>query len=161
LLARLFGVEAAALQRGLDAFGGLPHRLEFVRALDGVEWINDSKATNVDSALVALKALSGNVWLIAGGKGKGAPYAPLVQASAGKVKGVLTIGADAENVGRAFAPGFTVVACETLERAVAEARKRSKAGDVVLLSPACASFDQFKNFEHRGESFKALVLDLK
>lgn len=157
LLARLHGVDPQAIQRGLDAFPGLPHRLELVRELDGVEWINDSKATNVDSSLVALKALSGGVWLIAGGKGKGAPYAPLVEASAGKLKGVLTIGDDAPAVEAAFQGHCLVLACGTLELAVQEARKRSRSGEVVLLSPACASYDQFKNFEHRGESFKALV----
>jgi UDP-N-acetylmuramoylalanine--D-glutamate ligase len=160
MLAELHGVPKEAIQKGLDTFPGLAHRLEFVRDLHGVEWINDSKATNVDSSLVALNALPGNIWLIAGGKGKGAPYAPLVLASAGKVKGVLTIGDDAPTLEAAFDKSFKVVSCGTLQRAVEEARKRSAAGDVVLLSPACASYDQFKNFEHRGESFKALVLAL-
>src|SRR5262249_6515124 len=86
LLARLCGVSPPQTQAGLDAFAGLPHRLESVRSLDGVEWINDSKATNVDSSLVALRALPGNIWLIAGGRGKRAPYAPLVEASRGKLK---------------------------------------------------------------------------
>jgi UDP-N-acetylmuramoylalanine--D-glutamate ligase len=160
MLAELHGVSREAIQKGLDSFPGLPHRLEFVRELHGVEWINDSKATNVDSSLVALKALPGDIWLIAGGKGKGAPYAPMVEASAGKVKGVLTIGDDAATIEAAYDEKFKVVACGTLQRAVEEARKRTQAGDVVLLSPACASYDQFKNFEHRGESFKALVLAL-
>ena len=160
LLARHFGVDPAAIQRGLDAFGGLQHRLELVRELGGVEWINDSKATNVDSSLVAMKALPGGVWLIAGGKGKGAPYQPLVDAARGKVRGVLTIGQDAPAIEKAFAGSFAVVPCGTLEKAVEAARERAKAGEVVLLSPACASYDQFKNFEHRGDSFKALVLAL-
>ena len=159
-LAELQGISRDAIQKGLDAFPGLPHRLEFVRELHGVEWINDSKATNVDSSLVALKALPGNIWLIAGGKGKGAPYAPMVEASQGKVKGVLTIGDDAPRLEAAFGHGFQVLACGTLQKAVEEARKRSTPGDTVLLSPACASYDQFKNFEHRGASFKALVLAL-
>jgi UDP-N-acetylmuramoylalanine--D-glutamate ligase len=159
-LAELHGVSREAIQKGLDSFPGLAHRLEFVRELHGVEWINDSKATNVDSSLVALKALAGNIWLIAGGKGKGAPYDPMVEASKGKVKGVLTIGDDAPKVDAAYRGGFPVVACGTLQKAVEEARKRTQPGDVVLLSPACASYDQFKNFEHRGESFKALVLAL-
>ncbi|MCA3016759.1 MAG: UDP-N-acetylmuramoyl-L-alanine--D-glutamate ligase, partial [Myxococcaceae bacterium] len=159
LLARLSGVDAATIQAGLDGFGGLPHRMEFVRALDGVEYLNDSKATNVDSALVALNALPGRVWLIAGGKGKGAPYAPLVQAARGKVQGVLTIGADAPAIEAAFA-GFPVHGCGTLEAAVAKARALATAGDVVLLSPACASYDQFNHFEHRGDTFKSLVRSL-
>ena len=157
MLAELHGVPREAIQKGLDSFPGLPHRLEFVRELHGVEWINDSKATNVDSSLVALKALPGNIWLIAGGKGKGAPYAPMVEASAGKVKGVLTIGDDAPTIEAAYDKKFNVIACGTLQRAVEEARKQTQPGDIVLLSPACASYDQFKNFEHRGDSFKVLV----
>jgi UDP-N-acetylmuramoylalanine--D-glutamate ligase len=156
-MARLAGVPDDVIQRGLDAFPGLPHRLEFVRERGGVEWINDSKATNVDSSLVALRALPGRVWLIAGGKGKGAPYAPLVAAAKGKVKGVLTIGQDADAIAAAFAPEVPVHACQTLDRAVAKAAEISTAGDVVLLSPACASYDQFQHFEHRGDTFKALV----
>jgi UDP-N-acetylmuramoylalanine--D-glutamate ligase len=160
-LAKLAGIEDAAIQRGLDSYPGLPHRLEFVRELDGVEWINDSKATNVDSSLVALNAFPSKIWLIAGGKGKGAPYAPLVAAAKGKVLGVLTVGEDANAIADSFGSGFTVHACGTIEAAVAKARSLAKASDTVLLSPACASYDQFNNFEHRGESFKALVKALK
>ena len=161
LMARLFGVAAPQVQLGLDSFGGLAHRLERVRELDGVEWINDSKATNVDSSLVALKALRGNIWLIAGGKGKGAPYEPLVAAGKGKLKGVLTIGADAANVAAAFEKSTDVIGCGTLDAAIAKARALAKRGDTVLLSPACASYDQFDNFEHRGDTFKRLVRELK
>ena len=161
LLARAYGVSATVIQAGLDAFGGLPHRLESVRELNGVEWVNDSKATNVDSALVALNAFEGPVWLIAGGKGKGAPYAPLVKASVGKVRGVFTIGQDAAAIAESFAGVCPVVACETLPVAVAQAQGLARKGDTILLSPACASYDQFQNFEHRGDSFKALVRKLQ
>lgn len=157
LLARNCGVVAEAIQLGLDRYPGLPHRLESVATIDGVEWVNDSKATNVDSSLVALKAFDGNVWLILGGKGKGAPYAPLVEAARGKVKGVLTIGADGPTIERAFHGQIPVYSCGTLEGAVDGARELAQPGDVILLSPACASFDQFRNFEHRGETFKTLV----
>ena len=157
VMASRAGVSNELIQRGLDAFGGLPHRLEFVREVGGVEFINDSKATNVDSSLVALKALSGRVWLIAGGKGKGAPYAPLVEAAKGKVLGVLTIGADAAAISAAFSSSFPVTAAQTLDHAVTQARQFAKSGDTVLLSPACASYDQFDNFEHRGDTFKLLV----
>ncbi|RKH19580.1 UDP-N-acetylmuramoyl-L-alanine--D-glutamate ligase [Corallococcus sp. CA047B] len=157
LLARLGGVSRDAVQAGLDGYPGLPHRLESVRVLDGVEWVNDSKATNVDSVLVALKAFAGGVWLIAGGKGKGAPYAPMVEAGQGKVKGVLTIGQDADALARAYANEAPVHACGTLDAAVAKARGLAVEGDTVLLSPACASYDQFKNFEDRGDTFKRLV----
>jgi UDP-N-acetylmuramoylalanine--D-glutamate ligase len=157
LLALHSGVSAEAIQKGLDAYPGLPHRIESVATIDGVEWVNDSKATNVDSSLVALKAFPGNVWLILGGKGKAAPYAPLVEASRGKLKGVLTIGQDAPAIERAFQTEFPVYPCGTLEGAVDSARELARPGDVVLLSPACASFDQFRSFEHRGDTFKALV----
>src|SRR5919106_3317983 len=157
LLAHHCGLAPAAIQRGLDEYPGLPHRIESVATIEGVEWVNDSKATNVDSSLVALHAFTGNVWLILGGKGKGAPYAPLVEASRGKVKGVLTIGEDAPAIQRAFHGAIPVHSCGTLAGAVDGARELARSGDVVLLSPAGASFDQFKNFEHRGEIFKALV----
>ncbi|AGC47469.1 UDP-N-acetylmuramoylalanine--D-glutamate ligase [Myxococcus stipitatus DSM 14675] len=157
LLARLGGVSADAVQAGLDSYPGLPHRLESVRVLDGVEWVNDSKATNVDSVLVALRAFRSGLWLIAGGKGKGAPYAPMVEEGLGKVKGVLTIGADADVLAQAYAGRAQVHACGTLAVAVEKARELAKAGETVLLSPACASYDQFKNFEDRGDTFKRLV----
>jgi UDP-N-acetylmuramoylalanine--D-glutamate ligase len=158
LLARLCGVSDERIQRGLDSFAGLPHRLELVRTLDRVEWVNDSKATNVDSAVVALRAFQGQrVWLIAGGKGKGAPYQPLVEVAKGTVQGVLTIGQDAPAIARAFSGAFDVRPCNTLEQAVQEARSRAQPGEVVLLSPACASFDQFKSFEDRGQTFRRLV----
>lgn len=159
LLAHLAGAKAETIQAGLDGFPGLPHRMEFVRELDGVEWLNDSKATNVDSSLVALNALPGRVWLIAGGKGKGAPYTPMVQAAKGKVLGVLTIGKDAPAITDAF-KDFAVHGCETIDVAVRRARELAKPGDVVLLSPACASYDQFDHFEHRGDTFKSLVRSL-
>jgi len=159
LLAFHAGVAPDALQAGLDVFPGLPHRLESIRTLDGVEWVNDSKATNVDAVLTALTAFpSGQrLWLIAGGKGKGAPYRPLAEASVGKVAGLLTVGQDAPLLEREFSAVCPVHACETLDRAVTLARALARPGDVVLLSPACASYDQFENFEHRGATFRALV----
>ncbi|MDY7228669.1 UDP-N-acetylmuramoyl-L-alanine--D-glutamate ligase [Hyalangium rubrum] len=157
MLARLGGVPREAVQAGLDSYPGLPHRLESVRMLDGVEWVNDSKATNVDSVLVALRTFAGNLLLIAGGKGKGAPYEPMVEESRGKVKTVLTIGQDAPTLATAYEGEVTVEACGTLEAAVRRAHELAKPGDTVLLSPACASYDQFKNFEDRGDTFKRLV----
>jgi UDP-N-acetylmuramoylalanine--D-glutamate ligase len=159
LLAFHAGAKAEALQAALDGFPGLPHRLESVRVLDGVEWVNDSKATNVDAVLTALAAFPAGqpLWLIAGGKGKGAPYAPLVRAAVGKVAGLLTVGQDGPLLQREFGSVCPVHPCETLERAVVRARELARPGEVVLLSPACASYDQFRNFEHRGEVFKALV----
>ncbi|HYO73504.1 MAG TPA: UDP-N-acetylmuramoyl-L-alanine--D-glutamate ligase, partial [Archangium sp.] len=138
LLARLGGVPREAVQAGLDGYPGLPHRMESVRVLDGVEWVNDSKATNVDSVLVALRAFPGNLLLIAGGKGKGAPYQPMVDEGRGKVTAVLTIGQDADTIAAAYQGVAPVHPCGTLEAAVRRARELAKSGDTVLLSPACA-----------------------
>ena len=160
LLARLAGIPHEAVQAGLDAYPGLPHRLESVRVLDGVEWVNDSKATNVDSVLVALRAFEKDVLLIAGGKGKGAPYQPMVDEGRGKVKGVLTLGQDAETIAAAYQGAAPVHPCGTLAEAVRRARELARPGDTVLLSPACASYDQFRNFEDRGDTFKRLVREL-
>jgi UDP-N-acetylmuramoylalanine--D-glutamate ligase len=157
LACRLAGIPAAAVQNGLRSYPGLAHRLEYIRTVGGIEFVNDSKATNVDSAVVGVKAFEKNVWLIAGGRGKGAPYAPLVEAARGRVKAVLTIGEDAQAIGVAFAGIAEVVPCATLENAIRTARERATAGDIVLLSPACASYDQFKNFEQRGQMFRSLV----
>ena len=125
--------------------------------MNGVEYINDSKGTNVDSTVVALRAFPRNIWLIAGGRGKGAPYQPMVEASTGRVKVVLTVGEDAPKVKAAYQGACEVVDCGDLAQAVKTAHARAAPRDVVLLSPACASYDQFKNFEERGEVFKALV----
>ena len=160
LLARHLGVGLDALQKGLDTYPGLPHRLEPVRVLDGVEWINDSKATNVDSVEKSLSAFERNVHIIMGGRGKGAPYAPLRALMRGRVKTILTIGEDAATIASELEGVAQIDPCSVLGTAVRRARERARAGDVVLLSPACASYDQFRNFEDRGEQFKALVRGL-
>jgi UDP-N-acetylmuramoylalanine--D-glutamate ligase len=157
LLARHLGAAADSLQRGLDTYPGLPHRLEPVRVLDGVEWINDSKATNVDSVEKSLSAFDHGVIIIMGGRGKGAPYSPLRELVRERVKSILTIGEDADKIAAELGP---VSACGDLPHAVAKARELASPGDTVLLSPACASYDQFKNFEDRGEQFKAMVRGL-
>jgi UDP-N-acetylmuramoylalanine--D-glutamate ligase len=161
LCARLAGVPGDAIQAGLDAFPGLPHRLELVAERQGVEWVNDSKATNVDSTSVGLAAFpegTARIVLIMGGRGKGAPYAPLKPLLEKKAKAILTIGEDAPKVAADLGP---VTDCGTLANAVTTAHGLATPGDVVLLSPACASYDQFKNFEDRGDQFKALVRGLK
>ena len=160
LLARHLGVALDALQKGLDSYPGLPHRLEPVRVLEGVEWINDSKATNVDSVEKSLTAFPGNVHIIMGGRGKGAPYAPLRELMRGRVKTILTIGEDAPAIASELSGVAEIEPCGALATAVFRARKRARGGDVVLLSPACASYDQFRNFEDRGDQFKALVRGL-
>jgi len=157
LAARLCGVPADAIRAALPTFGGLPHRLELVRVRGGVEWLNDSKATNVDSAYVALAALPGPVVWIAGGLGKGAPYAPLRPLLEGRVKSILTIGSDAGAIAAQLGDLTPIVPCGTLDEAVRVAEREASAGDAVLLSPACASFDQFTSYVHRGEAFRSLV----
>jgi len=160
LLARHLGIGFDALQKGLDTYPGLPHRLEAVRLLDGVEWIDDSKATNVDSVEKSLSAFEANVHIIMGGRGKGAPYSPLRDLMRGRVKTIFTIGEDAAAIAAELEGVADIEACGVLATAVLRARKRARYGDVVLLSPACASYDQFRNFEDRGDQFKALVRGL-
>ena len=152
------GVEADAVRAGLASFPGVAHRLEEVATLDGVLYVNDSKATNVASTLVALQAFAGRrVHLIAGGQGKGQDFSPLGDAVRG-CAGVYLIGEDAPALAVALGSVATPVRDRTdLPRALDAARAAATGGDVVLLSPACASFDQFTDFEARGESFRELV----
>jgi UDP-N-acetylmuramoylalanine--D-glutamate ligase len=161
--ARLLGVPAPAVQRGLDQFPGLPHRLELVAERGGVEWVNDSKATNVDSTQVGLAAFPASrpsVVLVLGGRGKRAPYAPLRALFSGRVKALLTIGEDAPSIEKELGGLCPTESCGDLSRAVERASRLAGPGDVVLLSPACASYDQFRNYEERGEAFRRLVEEL-
>jgi len=163
LCARLLEVPPGKIQAGLDEFPGLPHRLELVREHRGVEWVNDSKATNVDSTLVGLSAFPAgraSVFLILGGRGKGAPYAPLRPLFPGRVKALFTIGEDAETVERDLSDLAPTERAGTLASAVVRAAVAAGPGDVVLLSPACASYDQFRSYEERGEAFRRLVAEL-
>jgi UDP-N-acetylmuramoylalanine--D-glutamate ligase len=157
----LRGLDIESVRAGLRTFPGVAHRLQPVATHSGVRFVNDSKATNVASTLVALDALAGetpHIHLILGGQGKGQDFAPLRAAVERTCRGVYLIGEDAPALAAALrgirAP---LESCETLERAVARARERAQPGDTVLLSPACASFDQFDDFEVRGERFKELV----
>jgi UDP-N-acetylmuramoylalanine--D-glutamate ligase len=151
------GVPVAAVREGLRSFAGVVHRLEEVATLDGVLYVNDSKATNVASTLVALAAFApGSLHVILGGQGKGQDFEPLREAVAASARHSYLIGEDAAAIAAALA-GLPVSDCGTLERAVAAAGAVAARGEVVLLSPACASFDQFRDFEARGERFRALV----
>jgi UDP-N-acetylmuramoylalanine--D-glutamate ligase len=141
-------------------FPGVEHRLEFVRDWNGVAWYNDSKATNVDATLKAIAAFPGKLWVILGGKDKGGDYAPLAAPLKEKAHAALLIGAAAEKIAGQLRGSIPLIACGTLEAAVREAQARVTSGDTVLLAPACASFDQFENFEHRGREFKRLVQEL-
>ena len=160
LAAHQAGAGREAIAAAVRSFAGVEHRLEFVRRVRGVDYYNDSKATNVDAALKALESFAGPLWVILGGKDKDADYGPLRAALAEKARGALLIGAAAEKIGRALQGAVPLVECGTLEAAVEEAARRARPGDTVLLAPACASFDQFENFEHRGRVFKAAVARL-
>jgi len=153
-LALARGIAPAAIDAALRTFPGVEHRLEEVAVLDGVRWVNDSKATNVASTLVALAAFDAPVHLILGGRGKGQSFAALRAPVAERCASVALIGEAAEELA-AVLPGAR--RCGDLAGAVAAAGAAARSGDVVLLSPACASFDQFRDFEERGRAFKELV----
>jgi UDP-N-acetylmuramoylalanine--D-glutamate ligase len=147
------GVEPDAVRAALRTFSGVEHRLEEVATVDGVLYVNDSKATNVDSTLVALASFDQPVHLILGGGGKGQDFTPLRE-PASRCAGVYLIGADGPLIGEQIGTG---IECGDLATAVERARAAARPGDVVLLSPACESYDQFDNYEHRGRAFKELV----
>ena len=158
--ARLAGVSREDIRGAVGAFTAVEHRLEFVRELHGVRYFNDSKATNVDATLKALESFGGNIHLILGGKDKDSDYTLLAPLLRERVKTVITIGSAAEKIAQQLPGVVKIEAAETMDRAVAWAREHAVAGDVVLLAPACASFDQFQNYEHRGRVFKELVTTL-
>ncbi len=167
LVSVLAGADPQRIGAAVESFPGVEHRIEFVRSLEGVEYFNDSKATNVDAALKAVEAFDRRLWIILGGKDKGGSYTPLVEALREKAKGALLIGAEppyphaaAPLLRKALADAVDFVDCETMENAVHYAREHAAPGDTVLLSPACASFDQFRNYEERGNQFKRLVGEL-
>jgi UDP-N-acetylmuramoylalanine--D-glutamate ligase len=158
--ARLAGVASEVIRGAVAGFKAVEHRLEFVRELGGVRYFNDSKATNVDAAMKAVSSFEGGVWLILGGKDKDSDYTTLGPLLRERVKTVITIGSAAEKIERELAGVVKIESVETLERAVALAQAAAVPGDTVLLAPACASFDQFKNYEERGRVFKTLVQGL-
>jgi UDP-N-acetylmuramoylalanine--D-glutamate ligase len=155
--ARLAGVDAHVIREAVAAFHAVEHRLEFVRELNGVRWFNDSKATNVDATAKAVEAFPGGIYLILGGKDKDSDYSTLSPLLRARVKAVITIGSAAEKIESHLAGVVKIERAGTMDRAVAWAQKEAKSGDVVLLAPACSSFDQFENYEHRGRVFKQLI----
>ncbi|MHB0997087.1 MAG: UDP-N-acetylmuramoyl-L-alanine--D-glutamate ligase [Elusimicrobiales bacterium] len=163
LMALESGASPAVVKRGFAAFRGVEHRIEPAGSVSGVSFVNDSKGTNADSTVVALKALGEkkNVWLILGGRGKGLPYAPLIPLVRKSVKGVLTIGEDAPKIEAELAGAAPVITAVTVQNACREILQLAAKGDIALFSPACASFDQFRDFEDRGRKFKAFVRGLK
>jgi UDP-N-acetylmuramoylalanine--D-glutamate ligase len=153
------GVEPAQIRMAVGGFKAVEHRLEYVATVRGVEYYNDSKATNVDATIKALESFPGRIHLILGGKDKGSDYSLLNSLLTERVQRVYTIGAAAAKI-EAQASGTDIVNAGTLEAAVRRASEAATAGDIVLLAPACASFDQFDSYEHRGQVFKGLVRQL-
>jgi len=160
LTAQALGIGAASLRATLRNFKGVEHRLEFVREVNGITYINDSKATNVDSVWYALQSYSAPLIVLIGGRDKGNDYGRLADLVRRHVKAVVAIGESAEKVDAAFRDIVTVVRAGTMAEAVTQATVLASRGDIVLLSPACASFDWFTNYEHRGRVFKELVQQL-
>lgn len=154
------GATHAQIADAVRSFPGVEHRLELVRTINGVAYYNDSKATSVDATLKAIDAFPGGLWIILGGKDKNSDYTVLREPLRGKAHAALLIGAAAAKIAPKLEGAVPLLDMGTLDAAVAEASRRAKPGDVVLLAPACASFDQFKSFEHRGEIFKTLVREL-
>jgi UDP-N-acetylmuramoylalanine--D-glutamate ligase len=158
--ARLAGATPSDIARGVRTFAAVEHRLEFVAEIGGVKFYNDSKATNVEATLKAIEAFDEPLLVILGGKDKGSAYTPLREPLARSARRVLVIGAAAEKIARELGESVPVEHAGTLDRAVRAAWAHAQPGDVILLAPACASFDQFENFEHRGRVFKELVAEL-
>ena len=155
--AYLAGATPAAIANGVKTFRGVEHRLEFVAEIAGVQFYNDSKATNVDAAVKAVQAFSGPLLVIMGGKDKGSPYTPLRDLLKERARMVLLIGEAAEKIAADLAGAVEFNYARTLQRAVETAIERAQPGDTVLLAPACSSFDQFENYEQRGRVFKEIV----
>jgi UDP-N-acetylmuramoylalanine--D-glutamate ligase len=160
LIARVMGVPAGSVRSTLRNFKGVEHRLEVVREHLGVRFVNDSKATNVDSVWYALQSFDAPLVVLIGGRDKGNDYSRLYDLVKRHVKSIIAIGESAAKVVNAFESLVPVVAAGAMDEAVRLAASRAGRGDIVLLSPACASFDWFDNYEHRGRVFKELVMNL-
>jgi UDP-N-acetylmuramoylalanine--D-glutamate ligase len=156
----LAGIEPAAIRQAVKDFKAVEHRLEYVTTIRGVQYFNDSKATNVDATIKALESFPGRIHLILGGKDKGSDYTLLNALLRERVKKAYTIGAAAEKIESQIAGVVEIVPTGTLDSAVKKAAESAEAGDIVLLAPACASFDQFQSYEQRGRAFKDTVHQL-
>jgi len=161
LIADLCGVPLPRAERALAGFRGLPHRLEKVRAAGGVTWYNDSKATNVSATIKSLESFPGKVVLILGGKDKGGDFARLVPLIRERVDHLVLMGQARDAIASQLGAVVPTAKVEDMKAAVEAAGKAAAKGGVVLLAPACASFDQYSGFEERGEDFRRLVLKLK
>jgi len=159
--AKLAGVSCESIRATVKGFHAVEHRLEWVKTVAGVEYYNDSKATNVDATLKAVASFPKGIHLILGGKDKDSDYTLLAPLLRERVSAVYTIGSAAEKIERELAGVVKMVSAGTLAKAIEEAAASAKAGDVVLLAPACSSFDQFENYEHRGRAFRETVMLLQ
>jgi UDP-N-acetylmuramoylalanine--D-glutamate ligase len=155
--ARLAGASAEQIRAAVESFQAVEHRLEYVATINGVEFYNDSKATNVDATLKAVASFSKGIHLILGGKDKNSDYSQLAQLLRERARAIYTIGSAAAKIESQLRGVVPILACETLENAVSAAGSAARPGEVVLLAPACSSFDQFENYEQRGKVFKELV----
>lgn len=155
------GVDAETMARVLESFPGVEHRLEDAGTVAGIKFINDSKATNVDSVRYALRSVATPLYLIAGGRDKDSDFRPLLEAGKGRIKGVIVIGEAAQKIYDTLGQTYPTEFCAGLNEAVERAFEKAIPGETVLLSPGCASFDQFDNYEHRGRVFKEAVRGLK
>ncbi len=158
--AHFLGADAEAMARVARSFEGLPHRMEVVGERGGVRWVNDSKGTNVGATAMSLESVAGDVLLIAGGVDKGSDLAPLRAWVEKKVRRMILIGEAAERFGRFFDGCAPIVHANTLDEAVRIAHEEAREGDTVLLSPACSSFDQFRDYAHRGDEFREMAQGL-
>lgn len=159
--ARAFGIKKEIIRESLMKFPGVEHRIEFVKDIGGISFYNDSKATNVDSLIVALEAFDGGIILILGGREKRNDYSVIDNLVRKKVKRIVAIGESKDKIADHFRGNADVIKADTMEEAVQKAFESGNKGDVVLLSPACKSFDMFENFEQRGMEFKRVVNELK
>lgn len=159
-MSMLAGCTAEEVRRAVNEFQAVEHRLELVTTINGVAFYNDSKATNVDATVKALESFAGNIHIILGGKDKGSDYTVLKPLLSERARRAYLIGAAAEKIASQIQGAAPLVRSGTLEHAVRQAFEAAKPGDIVLLAPACASFDQFENYEQRGRVFKELVLSL-
>ena len=157
IAAKIFNLDNKKILEALKSFKGVEHRLELVREIEGIKFINDSKATNVDSVIVALKSFDEPIMLILGGQDKGNDYSMIENLVVEKVKKIYAIGSSAEKVFNYFHKKVKTEIKKDLEEVINSALSEARSGDVVLLSPACASFDMFDNYEHRGKVFKEIV----
>lgn len=161
MAAYLSKVKIENIQKVINSFKGVEHRIEFVKEIKGVKYYNDSKGTNVDSTKVALESFDKDIQLILGGQDKGSPYKPIYNLIKKKVKNIFLIGEATSIIKKQLKGSVSMIECNTLKNAIKKIYSVAQKGDIVLFSPACASFDQFNDFEHRGKIFKELVLKLK